>query len=110
METRASLAERVLISIYGRIPTADAHILEGLAVKYINTGLAMAAESMYKGSLKVDSMQYLGDAFTATFSDTVKADSTGAQYAELPEMPFSIGRSEGILPQMAHIGWLCPRE
>lgn len=97
--TRYAFCERVRRLIYGGIPNDDAEITVGLVNNYLLDAIGMAVKTNYGEALKIDGIGYINNSFYATFSNMAIAKSTEDlfdYYATLPQIPFAIGRNEGI--------------
>ncbi len=95
--TRQHLIERILRQVYGDQPRDDSSITYNLVNEWMNTGIGIAAKQNYKESLQLDGIGYVNNSFYTTFKELeVEADESFTWKITLPQLPFGIGRNEGI--------------
>ncbi len=97
--TRKQLIYRILIQVYGGIPTDDRDISDTLVNKWINDGIAVAAKQCYKEAIQIEGTGYINNSFYATFSGiSITTDDTDnlCYKLTLPQIPIGVGRNEGV--------------
>jgi len=95
--TRQHLIERILRQVYGDQPRDDSSITYNLVNEWMNTGIGIAAKQNYKESIQLDGIGYVNNSFYTTFKGLeVEADENFTWKITLPQLPFGIGRNEGI--------------
>lgn len=95
--TRRHLIERILRQVYGDQPRDDSSITDNLVNEWINTGIGIAAKQNYKESLQLDGIGYVNNSFYTTFKGLeVESDENFTWKITLPQLPFGIGRNEGV--------------
>jgi len=95
--TRQHLIERILRQVYGDQPRDDSSITPNLVNEWMNTGIGIAAKQNYKEAIQLDGIGYVNNSFYTTFKGLeVEADESFTWKITLPQLPFGIGRNEGI--------------
>lgn len=95
--TRQHLIERILRQVYGDQPRDDSSITYNLVNEWMNTGIGIAAKQNYKESIQLDGIGYVNNSFYTTFKGLeVESDESFTWKITLPQLPFGIGRNEGI--------------
>jgi hypothetical protein len=97
--TRKYLIQRCLEQVYGGKPTADRAISDNLVNSYINDGIAIAAKAHWKENIQIEGIGFLNNSFYTTFKGlALTEDSGGTGYwkCTLPQIPYGLGRTEGI--------------
>jgi len=95
--TRQHLIERILRQVYGDQPRDDSSITPNLVNEWMNTGIGIAAKQNYKEAIQLDGIGYVNNSFYTTFKGLeVEPDESFKWKITLPQLPFGIGRNEGI--------------
>lgn len=95
--TRQHLIERILRQVYGDQPRDDSSITYNLVNEWMNTGIGIAAKQNYKEAIQLDGIGYVNNSFYTTFKGLeVEPDESFTWKITLPQLPFGIGRNEGI--------------
>lgn len=83
--------------IYGGQPNDDAEITPNLVNKWLDLGIAAAAEKNQKDNLMLDGIAYVNNSFYTTFKSlAITNDSFGVWKVELPQIPLGLGSSSGL--------------
>lgn len=95
--TRLLFIERALRQIYGDFPNDDSAITNNLVNTWLEDAIAIAAKQNYKDNIQIDGIGYVNNSFYTTFKDiSISSDSNFTWKGTLPQIPFGIGRNEGI--------------
>jgi hypothetical protein len=95
--TRQFFLERTLRQIYNGQPNADSNITVNLVNTWLNDAIGLAAAKNYKDSYAIDGINYINNSFYTTFKGLVITKDENFLYkVVLPQIPFGIGRNEGI--------------
>lgn len=95
--TRQVFIEMALRQIYGDFPNDDSSITNNLVNTWLEQGIAIAAKQNYKDNIQIDGIGYINNSFYTTFKDiSISSDSNFTWKGTLPQIPFGIGRNEGI--------------
>lgn len=95
--TRGQLIEQIWRQVSGGYPTDDSNITPSLISLYVNQGIALAVKTNYKESIQLDGIGYVNNSFYTTFKNLdIEADEQGLWKIQLPSVPLSVGRNEGV--------------
>ena len=95
--TRRVLIELIRRQIYSGFPNDDAEITPNLVSKWLDFGIAAAAEKNQKDNLMLDGIAYVNNSFYTTFKSlAITNDSFGVWKVELPQIPLGLGSSSGL--------------
>lgn len=95
--TRRVYIELIRRQIYGGQPNSDAEITPNLVNKWLDFGLAAAAQKNYNGNLQLEGISYVNNSFYTTYKSlTVTKDEQFLWKVELPHIPYGLGTSEGV--------------
>lgn len=95
--TRRFYIERVLRQVFGGYNRDDAEITKNLVNTWLEDAIAAAAKQCYKESIAIDGIGYVNNSFYTTFKGiSVTKDENFLWKITLPQIPFGIGRNEGI--------------
>lgn len=95
--TRQFFIERALRQIYNGYVSDDSEITINLVNGWLNDAIAAAAKANYTDNIKIDGIGYVNNSFYTTYKNIpVTLESRGVWKAQLPHIPFGIGRNEGI--------------
>ena len=94
---RRVFIEMIRRQIYGGQPNDDAEITPNLVSKWLDFGIAAAAEKNQKDNLMLDGIAYVNNSFYTTFKSlAITNDSFGVWKVELPQIPLGLGSSNGL--------------
>lgn len=94
---RRTYIEMIRRQIYGGVPTDDAEITPNLVNKWLDLGIAAAAQKNYTDTERLEGIAYVNNSFYTTYKNlTVESDEQFLWKIELPHLPFGLGTSEGI--------------
>ena len=94
---RQQLIEQILRQVYGTQPSDDASITPNLVNQMINQGIGVMAKLNYKDAVQLDGVGYVNNSFYSTFKAlAVTPDEQFLWKLTLPQVPFGIGKNEGI--------------
>lgn len=94
---RRVFIEMIRRQIYGGQPNDDAEITPNLVSKWLDFGIAAAAEKNQKDNLMLDGIAYVNNSFYTTFKSlAITNDSFGVWKVELPQIPLGLGSSSGL--------------
>lgn len=94
---RRVFIEMIRRQIYGGQPNDDAEITPNLVNKWLDLGIAAAAEKNQKDNLMLDGIAYVNNSFYTTFKSlAITNDSFGVWKVELPQIPLGLGSSSGL--------------
>jgi hypothetical protein len=95
--TRYQLIEQILRQVYGTQPSDDASITPNLVNQMINQGIGIAVKQNYRDAVQLDGIGYINNSFYTTFKGiSVTKDEQFVWKVELPQVPFAIGKNEGV--------------
>ena len=95
--TRQQLIEQILRQVYGTQPSDDASITPNLVNQMINQGIGLMVKQNYRDAVQLDGVGYINNSFYTTFKGiTVTQDENFVWKLTLPQVPFAIGKNEGI--------------
>lgn len=95
--TRRFYIERVLRQVFGGYNRDDSEITVNLVNTWLEDAIAAAAKQCYKDSIVIDGIGYVNNSFYTTFKDiAITRDELFLWKVSLPQIPFGIGRNEGI--------------
>lgn len=95
--TRYQLIEQILRQVYGTQPSDDASITPNLVNQMINQGIGIAVKQNYRDAVQLDGIGYINNSFYTTFKGiSVTPDEQFVWKVELPQVPFAIGKNEGV--------------
>jgi hypothetical protein len=95
--TRKQLIEQILRQVYGGQPSDDATITPNLVNQMINQAIGTMVRLNYKESIQMDGIGYMNNSFYTTFKDiTVSLEEQFVYKITLPQIPFALGKNEGI--------------
>lgn len=95
--TRQVYIELIRRQIYGGQPNDDAEITIQLVNKWLDFGIAFAAQKNYIDSVKLDGIAYVNNSFYTTYKALeVTQDEQFLWKIELPHIPFGLGATEGV--------------
>lgn len=94
---RIEFIERALRQIYGDFPSDDSSITNNLVNSWLNDAIGVAAKANYKENIQIDGIGYINNSFYTSFKDiSISSDGNFIWKGTLPQIPFGIGRNEGI--------------
>lgn len=95
--TRQQLIEQILRQVYGTQPSDDASITPNLVNQMINQGIGLMVKQNYRDAVQLDGVGYINNSFYTTFKGiSVTQDENFIWKLTLPQVPFAIGKNEGI--------------
>lgn len=95
--TRRFYIERILRQVFSGYNRDDAEVTNNLVNTWLQDAIAIAAKQCYKESLAIDGVGYVNDSFYTTFKGiAISLDEGFLWKITLPQIPFGIGRNEGI--------------
>jgi hypothetical protein len=95
--TRQQLIEQILRQVYGTQPSDDASITPNLVNQMINQGIGLMVKQNYRDAVQLDGVGYINNSFYTTFKGiSVTQDENFVWKLTLPQVPFAIGKNEGI--------------
>ena len=95
--TRQQLIEQITRQVYGTQASDDASITPNYVNQLINQGIGLMAKQSYKDNIQLDGIGYVNNSFYTTFKNlSVTLDDNFTWKVTLPQIPFSIGRNEGV--------------
>jgi len=95
--TRRTFIEMLRRQVYGGFPVDEADITDNLINLWINQGIAVAAKNNYKENIQLEGIGFVNNSFYSTFKGlTVTKDEQFLYKFTLPQIPLSIGNTEGI--------------
>lgn len=95
--TRRIYIELIRRQIYGGLPSSDAEITPNLVNKWLDLGIAAAAQKNYNGNLQLEGIAYINNSFYTTYKSlAVEKDEQFLWKVELPHIPYGLGTSDGV--------------
>jgi hypothetical protein len=95
--TRRFYIERVLRQVFGGYNRDDAEVTTNLVNSWLEDAIGVAAKQCYKDSIAIDGIGYVNNSFYTTFKGiSVSQDEQFLWKITLPQIPFGVGRNEGI--------------
>ena len=89
--TRRTYIELIRRQIYNSFPADDATITVGLVNKWLDLGIAAAAQKNYTDNQKIEGISYINNSFYTTFKNlSISNDGNGIWKVTLPQIPFRI--------------------
>lgn len=97
LTSRKAYIELIRRQIYGQQPEADAEITVGLANRWLNIAIAVAAKQNWKDNYQLDGINSVNNSFYTSFSGIAPSKAgVNLWKIELPQVPLGIGNTEGI--------------
>ena len=94
---RKQYIELVRRQIYGGQPNDDAEITPNLVNKYLDFGVAFAAQKNYIDNNRLEGVSFVNNSFYTTFKSLeIESDEQFLWKIELPQIPVGIGANEGV--------------
>lgn len=95
--TRRFYIERVLRQVFSGYNRDDSEITINLVNSWLQDAIAIAAKQCYKESIAIDGIGYVNNSFYTTYKGiAVTKDENFLWKVTLPQIPFGIGRNEGV--------------
>ena len=97
MITRGAFIEQMLRDAYGTQPNDDASLTYNLVNVWVNEGIGLAVKQNWKDSYQLEGAGYINNSFYLTLKSlAVVPDETFLYKITLPEIPYALGKNEGI--------------
>ena len=95
--TRRTYIELIRRQIYNSFPADDATITVGLVNKWLDLGIAAAAQKYYTDNQKIEGISYINNSFYTTFKNlSISNDGNGIWKVTLPQIPLGLGANDSI--------------
>ena len=95
--TRGQAIELIIREIHAGFPSEDTPITDNLVNLWLNIGIGIAVQQNYKEGIALEGIGYVNNSFYTTFKGIVPVkDEQFLWSIQLPQIPFAIGRNEGI--------------
>lgn len=97
MPTRRDYIEQVRREIYNGNAPNDATITVGLVNQWLNQAIGVCVKKNYSDSYQIEGINYINNSFYTTYKGiAVTKDENFLYKLTLPQIPFGIGKNEGI--------------
>lgn len=95
--TRNQTIELILRQIYNGQPSDDSSITFNQVNLWLNQAIAAAAKKNYADNIQIEGVSFVNNSFYTSFANLpVSADGVGSYKVTLPQIPVSLGKTEGI--------------
>jgi len=95
--TRGQAIELIIREIHAGFPSEDTPITDNLVNLWLNIGIGIAVQQNYKEGIALEGIGYVNNSFYTTFKGIAPVkDEQFLWSIQLPQIPFAIGRNEGI--------------
>jgi hypothetical protein len=95
--TRNQTIELILRQIYNGQPSDDSSITFNQVNLWLNQAIAAAAKKNYADNIQIEGISFVNNSFYTYFANlAVTPDEVGTYRVTLPQIPVSLGKSEGV--------------
>lgn len=95
--TRNQTIELILRQIYNGQPSDDSSITFNQVNLWLNQALAAAAKKNYADNIQIEGVSFVNNSFYTSFGSlAVDPDGVGVFRITLPQIPVSLGKTEGV--------------
>ena len=95
--TRNQTIELILRQIYNGQPSDDSSITFNQVNLWLNQAIAAAAKKNYADNVQIEGISFVNNSFYTSFGSlAVSPDEFGVYKVTLPQIPVSLGKTEGI--------------
>lgn len=95
--TRNQTIELILRQIYNGQPSDDSSITFNQVNLWLNQAIAAAAKKNYADNIQIEGVSFVNNSFYTSFANlVVSSDGVGSYKIVLPQIPVSLGKTEGV--------------